>query len=230
MIQDRISQLQSDISLTCARLGRNPEEIALVGVTKFAGEDKISQALDAGLINVGENKVQEAQRKYPALKSKYPDVKLHMIGHLQTNKVKAALEIFDVIQSVDSLKLAQAIQIQAERLNHDVDIFVQVNTSGEEQKFGMTPDEALTLIGQIAELNRSRIKGLMTMAPFIDDEVVIRDCFRTLKIIFDQAKERFVGHPRVDMKHLSMGMTDDYQIAIEEGSNMVRIGRKIFQN
>jgi len=228
MIQDRILRLQSHISSICQRLGRNPKEIILVGVTKIASVEGIEEAIACGVTHIAENKVQEAQKKLPALKKTFPRVTFHMIGHLQTNKVKAALELFDMIQSVDSLKLAQEIEKQAKKLERYVDILVQVNTSGEEQKYGIDPEHVFPLIEEIAKFKWVRMRGLMAMAPLTDDKKMIRNSFRELKEIRDKVAEIFQGFPNVEMKYLSMGMTDDYGIAIEEGSNMLRIGRGIF--
>lgn len=229
MIHGRILEIQNKISIICKRLGRNPKEITLIGVTKFASVEKIKEAVAAGLTNLAENKVQEAQKKFPELKKAYPQLKCHLIGHLQTNKVKAALQVCDLIQSVDSLKLAQEIEKQAEKSGWDAEILVQVKTSGEEQKFGANPDTVLQLIAEISKFKRVKILGLMTMAPFIDDQDIVRRCFRQLREIRDAAEKKFKGRPNVAMKYLSMGMTEDFEIALEEGSNMIRIGRAIFE-
>ena len=228
MISARISEIQAKISSVCKRLGRNPSEIILIGVTKFAPTEKIKAAIQAGITHIAENKVQEAQKKFPELKKKYPQITCHLIGHLQTNKVKDTLKVCDLIQSVDSLKLAQEIDKQAEKLGRAADILVQVKTSGEEQKFGTDPAEALALVAEIAKLKRIRILGLMTMAPFVDDKNIVRACFKQLREIRDAAAKKFQGLPNVKMQYLSMGMTEDFEIALEEGSNMIRIGRAIF--
>lgn len=229
MISNRVSEIQGKISSVCKHLGRNPREVTLIGVTKFAPQEKIEAAIQAGITHIAENKVQEAQKKFPELKKKYPNITCHLIGHLQTNKVKDVLKVCDLIQSVDSLKLAQEIEKQAEKLGKTADILVQVKTSGEEQKFGTDPAEALQLVEQISKLKNIRILGLMTMAPFIDDKTIVRACFKQLREIRDEAVKKFQGLPNVQMKYLSMGMTEDFDAAIAEGSNMVRIGRAIFQ-
>jgi len=220
----------------CGRLGRSPEEITLIGVTKYAPVKAINEAIAAGIFHVGENKVQEALKKYPeiispALSPASPvggGITKHMIGHLQTNKVKAALEIFDVIQSVDSLKLATAIEKEAAKLYRPVNILLEVNTSGEVQKYGVTADEALSLLEQTARLNSLRILGFMTVAPMTDNQDIIRGTFRKLKEVYDKAAKEFRGSHNVQMKYLSMGMSSDYTIALKEGSNMLRIGSAIF--
>ena len=228
MIKDNISQIQTHVTQICQRLGRNPDEITLIGVTKLAPVEKIIESLQAGIRHVGENKVQEGQAKYPALKSCGFPVTRHMIGHLQTNKVKHALEAFDIIESVDSLKLAQEIEKQAAKRNKIADILFQVNTAAEEQKYGSTKEEALTVIDEISKLEHVRMLGLMVIAPYTEDKGVVRKCFQDLRVIRDQVKEKFKNHERVQMKYLSMGMSDDYEIALEEGSNMIRIGRAIY--
>ena len=229
MIREHLASIQKNISLICQRLGRNPAEITLIGVTKYATVEKIKEALTCGLTDVGENKVQEAEKKFPQLDSIAPKLRKHMIGHLQTNKAKDALKYFDLIQSVDSLKLAQEIDKQAAKINRVADILVQINTSGEEQKYGAEKTQALSLVDEITSLQHVRILGLMTMAAFTEDKEAVRVSFRALREIRDQVSKKFGGHERVQMKYLSMGMTDDYEIALEEGSNMVRIGRAIFQ-
>lgn len=212
----------------CQRVGRDPKEITFVAITKIADISQIQEILEAGLTHIGESKVQEAEEKFPALENADIKVTRHMVGHLQTNKVKTALEIFDVIQSVDSIKLAEVIEEQAAKLEKKIDILIQVNTSGEEQKFGAAPPELFLLINRIVELKHLRLQGLMTIAPLVEDKEVIRKCFRDLRFLKDAVEERFSSDRRVSMKYLSMGMSGDYQIAIEEGSSMVRIGRAIF--
>lgn len=229
MIQDNIHSLQAKITAICQRLKRDPQGITLVAVTKFASVEDIQHALRAGLSHVGENKVQEGQKKFPLLAEAGFKVTRHLIGHLQTNKAKAAVQHFDLIHSVDSLRLAEAIEKEARKLNQNADVLVQINTAGEEQKFGTTPAEALKLIEDIGRLEHLNIKGLMTMAPLTEDQNVVRQTFRDLKSISVSAAAQFAGHPRIVMQYLSMGMTQDYEIALEEGSNMLRIGSAIFR-
>jgi len=228
MIQDNISRILDKITAVCQKIGRDPDEITLVGVTKFADIAKINEALKSGLRHIGENKVQEAQKKFALLED--PDFKVtrHMIGHLQTNKVKHALDCFDLIQSVDTLKLATALQGQALKQDKNINILLQVNTAGEEQKFGLEPSKVVVIVEEIVKLKHVRLMGLMTMAPYAQDAEVARKCFRDLRLLSDRIHEQFSGDD-LEMKYLSMGMTDDYEIALEEGSNMVRIGRAIFQ-
>ena len=250
-IQENISRVREEIVRVCQRIGRDPKEITLVGVTKFAPVEAIQEAINAGITDIAENKVQEGLKKYPLLS--FPNAsmtktfggdnlgnsfKRHLIGHLQTNKVKDALKIFDLIQSVDSLKLVQEIEKQALyhygtgqalKLNRRVDILVQVNISGEEQKFGADQEGALRLIADILKLKSIQILGLMTMAPLMEDQKIVRDCFKGLRELRDQVQKDFKRNANFEMKYLSMGMSGDFAIALEEGSNMVRVGSAIFK-
>ena len=218
-----IQNIRARIAKASTRAGRRPEEVTLVAVSKTVGADKIKEAIAAGVENIGENRVQEAWQKFQAIGR---GVKWHMIGHLQTNKVKRALQFVDMIQSVDSLHLAAEIQRQAEKLDRAVDVLVQVNTSGEDTKFGFAPEETVAAVEEIAAFPRLRVKGLMTIGAFLPDPEEVRPCFRRLR----ELKEKIAGRnlPGVEMQTLSMGMTDDFEVAIEEGSTMVRIGRSIF--
>ncbi|HQP10640.1 MAG TPA: YggS family pyridoxal phosphate-dependent enzyme [Candidatus Omnitrophota bacterium] len=230
MIRDNIAQIFSRIEAVCRKSGRDPKEIAFVGITKYADISQIKEAVAAGLTHIGENKVQDAKRKFSALEGFPAGVMKHMVGHLQTNKVKQAVEIFDCIQSVDSLKLAETIAEQAAKLNKTIDLLVQVNTAAEDQKFGIAPDETSSLIEQIVPLKNIRLCGLMAIAPLTEDRAIVRKCFRDLRVLREGISEKFSQDGRVAMKYLSMGMTDDYEIALEEGSNMTRIGRAIFRD
>ena len=231
MIRENVLKVQSQIQDACRQAGRKPAEVALVAVTKLVPLEAIQDAIDNGITDIAENRVQEAQKKFPPLLAKNIQVRSHIIGHLQTNKVKDAIQVGALsvlIQSVDSLKLANEIEKQAVKLNKSVDILVQFNTAQEEQKFGATNKEALTLIEGISQLAHIRIKGLMCMAPYTEDQGIIRKVFSDLRDIRDQIRARFAGHPKVETGILSMGMSGDYKIAIEEGSTMVRIGSAIF--
>lgn len=229
MIRENFVQVRQKVADVCRRLGRNPDEVSIIGVSKYAEADKIKEAVEAGLKDIGENKVQEAQRKFPQLQDWGLKVNRHLIGHLQTNKVKHALQYFDLIHSVDSLRLAEEIQKQAEKLNRTVDVLIQVNIAGEVQKFGAGKQEALKLVDDVSKLKNVCIKGLMAMAPFTEQTDVVRQCFSGLRELRDQVRELYKGNDQVQMRYLSMGMTDDYEIALEEGSNMLRIGRAIFK-
>lgn len=229
MIKDHLVRIHEHIEDICRRIGRNPKEIILVGASKYADAFQIKEAVAAGLKHIGENRVQDALAKFVILDQERVHVTRHMLGHLQTNKAQDAVGIFDLIQSVDSIRLADEIEKHAAKLNKTMEILVEVNTSGEEQKFGVPPDEVLTLIEEVSRCPHIRLSGLMTMAPYTQDKGIIRKCFRDLRELFDAVEDEYATHPRVEMKSLSMGMTEDYAIAIEEGSNMVRIGRAIFK-
>ena len=220
--------MRSNIREVCQRLGRNADEITLIGITKYADAKMIQEAIEAGLKNIGENKVQDAMAKLGRLKNIKVVVK-HFVGHLQTNKVKKVVELFDVIQSVDSIHLAEEIRKEAKKHNKTMDVLIQVNTSGEQQKFGISKAETELLVEEISSLENIRVLGLMTIAPLTQDLEWIRKTFRSLRFLFDDLKKKYPLSTQVHMKHLSMGMTDDYTIALEEGANMLRIGRAIFQ-
>jgi pyridoxal phosphate enzyme (YggS family) len=224
MISDNILRLQDHIARICQKLKRRPEEITIVGITKYSESEDILKAIACGINHIGESKVQQALKKYPSLTG----VTKHMVGHLQRNKVKDAVLLFDVIQSVDSYRLAQEINDQCAKINRPIKIFVQVNTAGEAQKFGISPSEIDILLKQIGEFKNIEVVGLMAMAPLTDDTVIVRDCFKKLKDLYQDVSARFACAPNIHMKFLSMGMSDDYAIALEEGANMLRIGREIF--
>ena len=185
--------------------------VLLLAVTKNVELPQVIEAVEAGITDIGESYVQEARTKIPQIKVRFPDLRCHLIGHLQTNKVNTALKLFDVIQSVDSLHLAEEI---SKRATKPVEVFIEVNTSGEESKFGVAPETALALIGQISGLPNLRIAGLMTVGNGT------RECFKKLWEIRDQAG--------IAGLKLSMGMTHDFALAIEEGSDIIRVGTGIF--
>jgi hypothetical protein len=222
-IRENIERLRAEIADITAKAGRRPDEVDLVGVTKRVSLDRIQEAVDAGLGTIGENRVQEAREKVLAVEG---DVSWHMIGHLQRNKVKPAVEMFDMIQSVDSLDLAREIDKRSGAAGKSMDVLIEVKTAPEETKFGVDPCDALDLIVKISEFENISVKGLMTVGTFTDDEGEVRRCFRELRELGEKAGA--LGLAGVEMKHLSMGMSSDYRIAIEEGSNMVRIGTAIF--
>ncbi|MFH1314436.1 MAG: YggS family pyridoxal phosphate-dependent enzyme [Candidatus Eisenbacteria bacterium] len=222
-IVENIKDLNERIEDACARVSRGPKEITVVGVTKTVEPARIQQAVDAGMTVLGENRIQEAASKIDAVRG---PVTWHLVGHLQRNKVKKAITMFDMIQSVDSLELALEIDKRSEQVGKVMDTLVEVNTSGEETKYGIAPEKAVDLIGEISHLNNITVRGLMTIGTFTDDEGLIRDCFRTLRELGERVATS--GIRRAEMKYLSMGMTSDYELAIEEGSNMIRIGTAIF--
>jgi pyridoxal phosphate enzyme (YggS family) len=223
-LERALPELREQLERACRRGGRSDaDSITVVAVTKGHPLEAILAARDAGLRVIGENRVQEAQTKWEAA----GDLGLswHLVGHLQRNKVRQALQVFELIHSVDSLRLAATIDKEAERLGRRASVLVQVNASGEESKYGFSADEALGPIVEICDLEHVRVEGLMTMAPFTADEVVLRETFRRTRALFDRCRndlEKFKG------RHVSMGMTNDFEIAVEEGSTMVRIGTALF--
>lgn len=220
-IAENIKLIKYRIEQAAKRSGSDPSAIKLVAATKDVPAGLIEEAVKAGITDIGENRVQEAKRKFDALKDL--PVAWHMIGHLQTNKVKQAIEIFSVIQSVDSEKLANEISSRAQK---KIEVMIEVNTSGEAAKFGILPDKAVQLAEHISGLKDLRLTGLMTVGPLTSDESATRKSFRMLAELFNQIKG--LNLPAVELKYLSMGMSQDFETAIEEGSNLVRIGRAIF--
>lgn len=223
-IKENLEQVKQNIAAAAVKVGKKAEDIILVMATKTVEPERIREAIKAGGRIVGENKVQEALKKYEVLKD--ADAEWHFIGHLQTNKVKDVLKFADMIHSVDRLPLVEKLDQRLQQEGRSMDILIQVNTSHEESKYGVTPEEAVSLVKQAAKYDTLKICGLMTIGLFTKDEVKIRKCFKLLKDIYDNIIKE--GIDRVNMKYLSMGMSGDYQIAIEEGANMVRIGTAIF--
>jgi|TARA_B100002003_G_C14047369_1_gene504498 pyridoxal phosphate enzyme (YggS family) len=202
-----------------------PANIILVAATKTRSVDEINQAIESKIKIIGENYVQEAEKKYNKLKGK---VQFHCIGHLQKNKVKKAVEMFDMIQTVDSIKIAEEIDKKCKDINKIMPVLIEINSGKEPNKDGVMPEDTINLIKEISQLKNLKIKGLMTMAPYFEDVEKNRPYFKLTKTIFDKIKAQNI--PNVDMKILSMGMSHSYKIAIEEGANMVRIGSKIFNS
>ena len=223
-IERNLRYVRNRISLACRRVGRSPTEVRLLLATKTVTADNIRVALNAGECLLGENKVQEALDKQVAL-SEYR-AEWHMIGHLQSNKIKHVLRFAHTIQSVDRLTLAQKLQRRLAYENRTVDVFIQVNTSYEPSKFGVAPEEALPLIRAVADLNRLRIRGLMTIGLFSAEVEQVRPCFRRLRQLQQEAQA--LGLPGADFSQLSMGMSHDFETAIEEGATLVRVGSAIF--
>lgn len=194
-----------------------------MAVTKTATMGQIEEAINAGVKIIGENRVQDAKEKYQNLTA---GIEWHLIGHLQTNKVKYAVEIFNCIHSVDSIKLAQEIDKRSKQFGKIMDVLVEVNVSGEESKYGIKPEEVKPFIKNISEFLRIKVRGLMTIAPIVKDKEEVRPYFRKLRELSKEIKSKNIENVKMD--YLSMGMTKDFEIAIEEGANMVRIGRGIF--
>ena len=222
-IKSNIEYIEKLKDEAARRSGRTGEDVLLVAVTKLHTPDEINEAIDAGITDIGENKVQEIMNKYEAVKP----VRWHLIGHLQTNKVKYIIDKVSLIHSVDSLHLAKEIDKRAGNAGRTMDILVQVNPEGEETKFGTSMEDAVKLVGDIAsECPNVRIKGLMCIAPLVEDPEEVRPVFAEVKKLFDRIAEE--PPERAEMKYLSMGMSGDFEVAIEEGANIVRVGTAIF--
>ena len=220
-LKENYESLLADIQKVCSEHGRNFNDITLVAVSKTFPESDIEYINGIGHLDFGENKVQELKSKYNNLKDK--NIKWHLVGHLQSNKVKYIADFVNLIHSVDSYKLAQVIDEHAKRNNRVIDVLIQVNTSNEDQKSGIEPYDAKNLCDNISKLENVRLKGLMTIGMFTDNEKIIRENFRVLRNLYMDLRETFNT-----FEYLSMGMTSDYRIAIEEGANMLRIGSAIF--
>jgi len=230
MIEDNISKVKERVALACSKALRNESAIKIVAVSKGRQVEEIIEAVACGFYDIGENKIQEAKAKYSdkRLAINAMPIKWHMVGHLQTNKAREAVEIFDLIQSVDSLYLAKEINKQAARINKIQNILIEIKTSPETAKFGLNPDEAFGVIKEISKFKNISIKGLMTIAPLVDDPQKARPYFKKLRELRDRINSLQFTAYRLQL--LSMGMTDDFEIAIEEGADMVRIGRAIFNS
>ena len=223
MIRERLEKVQNSISEAVKASGRDEKDVTLIAVSKTKPVEMIKEVYDAGIRDFGENKVQEIIDKYPKLPS---DIRWHLIGHLQTNKVKYIIDKVCMIHSVDSLKLAQEISRQAIKHNVTADILIDVNVAGEDTKFGVKPEDTLSLCEKISTLANVRIRGLMTVAPFVDDPEENRAVFCTLRQLFVDIDAKNIDN--VCMDCLSMGMSNDYTVAIEEGATFVRVGTSIF--
>lgn len=222
-IHTNLQNIRQQIEEAALKAGRNPQDITLVAVTKTVPVERIEEALQCGITHIGENRVQEAQQKYPVIGER---VCWHLIGHLQTNKVKYVLPMFQLIHSVDRLNLAEEISRQANQRNMTAKILVQVNVAGEDTKYGLDPAQTIEFVRHISHLPGLKIEGLMTIAPFVDDQEEVRPVFRTLRQQADTIRELKI--PGVNMDILSMGMTGDYTVAVEEGATLVRVGSGIF--
>ena len=222
-IADNIAAIRQRMHAAAARSGRAPESIRLMAVSKTVAPDRIRQAIDAGMTLFGENYVQEAREKIPAVGN---GVEWHMIGHLQTNKAKYVVHLFDWIHSVDRLELAQELDKRAGLHNRKLKVLIEVNVSGEASKSGAEPAQVPELVRQIAALPNLSIRGLMTMPPYSENPENSRPCFIALRKLRDEIASAAIGG--VSMNELSMGMTDDFEVAIEEGATIIRVGRAIF--
>ncbi|MFH1460471.1 MAG: YggS family pyridoxal phosphate-dependent enzyme [Candidatus Omnitrophota bacterium] len=234
-VLERLENLKRKISATAAKAGKTSDSIQLVCVIKQAKISDIIKVIRSGYVNLAENKVQSLQEKYSLLKDnlspdEFSQIIWHLIGHLQTNKVKPALDLVSMIQSVDSLHLAERISRQAQKINKKIDILVQVNISCEESKFGIEISDVTDFILKIINLPGINIKGLMGIGPFVEDAEQTRGGFRKLAEVFKQTNKILEARGNFSLTVLSLGMSNDYLVAIEEGSNMLRIGSEIFKD
>lgn len=222
-IADNLASIQERISKAALRAGRNPAEIRLVAVSKTVSTENIQQAIAAGVTILGENYVQEARNKIARVGSQ---VAWHFIGHLQSNKARNAVDLFSMIHSVDRLSLAEALDEEANRQGKILPVLIQVNISGEESKSGIDPQETLQLLQRIAGLQHLSIQGLMTMPPWFEDPEDARPYFIALRKLREELSREKI--PGVALQELSMGMSGDFEVAINEGATLVRIGTAIF--
>ena len=223
MLRENLQEVEEKIQSACRRAGRNRSEVTLVAVSKTKPAATLQEAYDLGVRVFGENKVQEIREKYQVLPK---DIEWHMIGHLQTNKVKYIVDKVRLIHSVDSLRLAEVIEKEAEKQDRIVDILLEVNVAEEESKFGLKTAEVLPLAEKLTALSHIRLRGLMTIAPFVENPEKNRAIFANLHDLYVDIKEKNIDNGTVSI--LSMGMTNDYEVAIEEGATMVRVGTGIF--
>ena len=223
MLRENLQEVEERIQEACRRAGRDRSEVTLVAVSKTKPISMLKEAYDLGVRVFGENKVQEIREKYEALPK---DIEWHMIGHLQTNKVKYIADKVSLIHSVDSLRLAETIEKEAVKHNRIVDILLEVNVAEEESKFGIKTSEVLALAENVVQLPHIRLRGLMTIAPFVENPEKNRAIFANLHELYVDIKDKNIDNGTVSI--LSMGMTNDYEVAIEEGATMVRVGTGIF--
>lgn len=223
MLKDHYETVEKNIAEACARAGRNRSEVTLIAVSKTKPAEMLQEVYDAGARDFGENKVQEICEKFDRLPS---DVRWHMIGHLQRNKVKQVVDKVVLIHSVDSYRLAQEISVQAQKKGLTIPILIEVNIAKEESKFGISAEDTIRLVEEISVLPNLKIQGLMTIAPYVVDAEENRLYFRQIKQLSVDIKNKNIDNVTMDI--LSMGMTGDYEVAIEEGATMVRVGTGIF--
>ena len=223
MIKENLASVEARIQEACARSGRSRQDVTLIAVSKTNPVPRIQEAYDLGIRDFGENRVKELLGKEPQLPD---DIRWHLIGHLQTNKVKSVLDRTVLIHSVDSIKLSDTIDFEARKKGITVDGLLEVNVAEEESKFGFLPEELFPLLDRLRQYRNLRIRGLMTVAPIVSDPEENRDIFRRLCQLSIDIKSKNIDN--VSMSVLSMGMTGDYTVAIEEGATMIRVGTGIF--
>ncbi len=225
IIEKNLIEVQERIESACSRSIYNQESVELVISTKYVEADIIRILFELGISCIGENRLQDTERKIEKLDDL--DVKWHMFGHLQRNKVKKAVRLFDLIHSVESVTLAKEINKESEKLGKSTRILVEVNVSGEETKYGLSPEEAIPFLREINNLERIKVEGLMTMMPIVDDPEICRPMFKGLMELSERIRDENIQN--VEMNILSMGMTQDFEVAIEEGANLVRVGSAVFK-
>ncbi len=230
-IAERLSVVRERIARAAERAGRSSDEITLVAVSKGHPPEAVVEAYRLGVRDFGENRVEEAEPKIAAVREMLAaeglgeDIRWHLIGHIQSRKAKRAVAPYVLVHSVDRLKIARRLNRFAGEMGRVLPVLLEINVSGEATKFGFSPDEILEVAGEIIALPNLRVHGLMTMAPFVEDPEEVRPVFAGLHRLRDQLAARY---PEVDWRHLSMGMTNDFEVAIEEGATIVRIGTAIF--
>ncbi|NLY48794.1 MAG: YggS family pyridoxal phosphate-dependent enzyme [Clostridiales bacterium] len=234
-LRERIDNTLERIEAACARAGRSPSEVTLIAVSKTQPPTAVEEAYNLGIRHFGENKVQELVQKYEGLKGVCTDINWHLIGHLQRNKVKQAIDKAVLIHSVDSLRLGQMIEQEASKKNLVCDVLIQLNIAREDTKFGVAEEELMSLFMELIKLPHLRIRGLMAIAPYVDDPEKNRKYFSKMRQLFIDIKTKNIDNGLTDIYFnpdsfdtLSMGMTGDFEVAVEEGATMVRIGTGIF--
>lgn len=224
-LSENIALVRERIAAACARVGRDPSEVRLLPVSKTKSEEVLRLAYQAGCRYFGENKVLEAKKKAAAL-SDLPDLSWSVIGHLQSNKAKEVATFAHEFQALDSLRVAEKLDRRLQAAGRGLDVFVQVNTSAEESKYGLAPDQVADFLNRMPDYASLRVRGLMTLAMFSADVVLVRDCFVKLRTLRDRLRDS--APEGVELGELSMGMSGDFELAIEEGSTVVRVGQAIF--
>jgi hypothetical protein len=236
-LAERLDVVQEKIAAVCAKAKRDPSEVTLIAVTKYAAPEQIREIVQLGINDLGESRVQQLSQRAPQINEFFarraglgsitpPKLRWHMIGHLQRNKIKAILPIVHIVHSIDSLRLAEELDIQCKKFDRKLPVMLQVNASEESSKHGVAVGAAVHLGEQIADMPNLQLVGLMSMAPLTEDKDIIRKCFARTHEIFEEMKWHKIG--KTGFKHLSMGMSHDYELAIAEGSTMVRIGTDLF--
>jgi len=221
-VVDNLKNIKERIQAACDRSGRNPEDITIIGITKYVSLERAQEAIEAGIVNLGENRDNEFLAKYAEIG---PEANWHFVGTLQSRKVRDLVNYITAIHSVERLSVVKQIQSRAEK---PVDCFIQVNVSGEDRKHGLSPEELIPFIEEAKQYPKARIVGLMTMAPHVEDEETLREVFQKLARLRDEIKEKNFEH--APCEYLSMGMSNDFEIAIEEGATHIRIGSDLVGN